>query len=79
MKKLFIMFMCPLTIVINQSNEEITSYDMDKMLFNRKRCKVAFKDAPCLKKFIKRSHQNYWAICGKKEKLYQWDKEDVNR
>lgn len=40
---------------------------MDVWAFNldSKRCVYYFPDSPCLKKFIKKEENDYWAICGK--------------
>lgn len=41
----------------------------DKLAYRsaKARCSVHYPDAPCLKKFIKREEQTYWAICGRED------------
>ncbi len=55
---------CPKTVIENKTNEWNTQ---DKLtLYNAKRrCGKLYKDAPCLKKLIKKDNYTYNAICGK--------------
>lgn len=59
--------MACVTILINSSKLPWNDHDREILagLKRRDRCAQVWKDAPCLKKFIKRSFQNYWVICGK--------------
>ena len=54
---------CPKTIVINKA---IIWDQSDTQMLDtaKKRCGEIYPDAPCLKKFIKKDEDSYWAICG---------------
>lgn len=56
---------CSETIVINQSKDPWNSKDEYQLNYSKKRCGEIFINSPCLKKFVKRKVQTYWAICGK--------------
>ena len=60
--------LCAVTLVINLSSEPINSQDEVNMGVAAKRCGELYKDAPCLKKFIKVEPLMYRAICGESEK-----------
>lgn len=55
---------CELTLIINLSKEPINSDDNRNKEVATKRCSQLYKDAPCLKKFIKVEANVYRAICG---------------
>ena len=56
---------CPNTKVINET--KAWNYQ-DALTLGKavNRCKEIYPEAPCLKKFIKKGDNRYWAICGKK-------------
>jgi hypothetical protein len=43
----------------------MTVQDEQALASAKLRCQVYFPDAPCLKKFMKKRHQVYHALCGK--------------
>jgi hypothetical protein len=49
--------------IINKT-KEWNAIDQKTLQGAIKRCPELYDDAPCLKKFIKQSDNNYWAICG---------------
>lgn len=44
---------------------ELTVQDKQALESAKLRCQVHFPEAPCLKKFMKKRHQVYHAICGR--------------
>ena len=56
---------CSSVTVVNYTKEWIK---IDQLNYNQavKRCPELYKDAPCLKTFIKKRDRVYNAICGKK-------------
>jgi len=58
---------CLATIVINTSNEQWNAHDTKTMKSVKKRCKIHYKNAPCLVKFTKTAKKTYNAICGVKK------------
>lgn len=58
---------CPPTVVVN-ATKVWNKIDQKTLKTSQKRCIVHYKDAPCLKRFIKKEENNYWAICGTREK-----------
>lgn len=59
------MLECAIAIVINLSKEAITPNDELAMTAAAKGCQERYKDAPCLKKFIKVEPLVYRVVCGK--------------
>jgi len=55
---------CPDTKVVNTSKLEWTVRDTENLNIAKTRCRKIYQNSPCLKLFNKRSHLNYWAICG---------------
>lgn len=55
---------CPKPQIIN---ETINWTSNDTISYNSARinCVKHYPKSPCLKKFIKKEYQTYWAICGK--------------
>ena len=61
------MMKCPNTIIVNES-EEWNKIDALQFESSRKRCGEIYPDAPCLKWFVKKAENTYWAVCGKQMK-----------
>lgn len=54
---------CPQVLVVN--NTKVWNEDDQKTLdFAKVRCAEIYPDAPCIKKFIKKSDTNYNVVCG---------------
>lgn len=64
MINLFILLSCPAPIIENTSGLEWTKHDSKILNYSYKRCAQVYKDAPCLKRFIKHDFQAYSVICG---------------
>jgi hypothetical protein len=60
-----LMVSCPKTVTINRTKYEWNKHDLQIIKTCKKRCPELYKDAPCLKKFIKYGEQDYDCICGK--------------
>lgn len=58
--------LCAAVIIVNMTSTW-TQYDQDTLNRAKKRCREIYKDAPCLKKFTKKSNDAYTAICGERE------------
>ena len=58
---------CAATLLVNESKEKWIPFDMAMQTEARERCRKEYPDTPCLKKFIKKDIQVYWAICGSVE------------
>jgi hypothetical protein len=57
-----IKLLCAVTIIINNTSVW-NKTDSSSLSSAKKRCVTMFADSPCLKKFIKKEHNVYWAIC----------------
>jgi hypothetical protein len=64
-----------LSLILGCSNPQVTNQttewnQIDSITLRSaiKRCPELYHDAPCLKRFIKKEENNYWAICGAKRK-----------
>lgn len=62
-------------LILNCQTPEVTNETKEWNQIDRtslqtaiNRCPELYNDAPCLKKFIKKSENNYWAICGARRK-----------
>jgi len=55
---------CPKTQYINQTNEAWNPHDIEVSEYCSKRCGMEYSDAPCLKRFIKKNHNDYYCGCG---------------
>jgi hypothetical protein len=49
--------------IVNDT-DKWSKYDQNALEDTKDRCKIHFKDAPCLKIFIKKEENVYRAICG---------------
>lgn len=58
--------MCTEPLTVNTSTEKWNAHDSKSLEFNKDRCVVHYKDAPCVKYFIKKKPQTYWVVCGGK-------------
>ncbi len=58
---------CLATIIFNNTNAPINSKDIQNLNRAVHVCKtdVRYKKTPCLKEFLKKDKQVYWALCGK--------------
>lgn len=57
-------FSCPDTQIINQTKFPWNDFDQQTLNYCKKKCKIEYSDAPCLKKFYKTDELNYFALCG---------------
>ena len=64
---IFLMGICIKPMIINQSPYPLEEIDFKTLAQNENFCKDKFKEAVCIKKFIKRDKQVYRIICGKPE------------
>lgn len=66
---LLVALSCPNTTLINQNKQPWNQEDYKILQSAKTRCSEIYPDAPCVKKFYKRPDENnYWVICGQKEK-----------
>ena len=61
-------FNCPNTVMINRTQEPWSNWDISRMHYCQTHCSKEYNDAPCLKRFYKTNHQNYFCLCGKGQK-----------
>jgi hypothetical protein len=54
---------CPPTKIVNHTSEW-NDVDQKSLKSASERCVIKYPDSPCLKTFVKREEQVYWAICG---------------
>ena len=54
---------CPPTKLIGFTSP-LTAQETESLNHAKNRCKVYYKDAPCLKSFEKREENVFWALCG---------------
>jgi len=59
---------CVAPILINLSKEPWIDHDFKILKRVKTRCQNYYKDAPCVKKFIKKKPRSYNVICGKLKK-----------
>ena len=64
MKLLLLALSCPIPLQWNKTKFPWNEHDKTTMKYCQKRCGSIYKDAPCLKKFIKFGKQDYHCICG---------------
>lgn len=57
---------CPKTTIIDLTHTKWLKVDQDALTRASSQCKVYYREAPCLKTFIKKEEQTYQAICGTK-------------
>lgn len=57
--------MCPVILMVNKTDLDWTYTDKEYVFYTASRCPEIYKDAPCLKQFIKTDFQTYRPICGK--------------
>lgn len=55
---------CPPTMIINKT-DVWTNEDQKVLAGTKVRCGEIYKDAPCVKKFIKKEELLYNVVCGK--------------
>lgn len=58
---------CPPTKIVNKT-DTWTEMDIKTLEFNKNLCAEKYKDAVCMKLFIKRKENTYWIICGEGQK-----------
>ena len=58
---------CPEPVVTSESNDPWNKIDQRNFESAIVRCGQKFEKSPCLKRFVKRDVQVYWAICGRPE------------
>jgi hypothetical protein len=59
---------CPVTKNVTLDRVKWNEHDQEVMEKAKGRCKVLYKDLPCLKKFKKIEDNRYFALCGKYNK-----------
>lgn len=62
---LYLTLNCPDTRIVNMSKLKWVKEDDVQLQFTKTQCIKFYPRSPCLKTFIKRGFQNYWAICSK--------------
>ncbi len=58
---------CAVAVKVNMTQFPWNDFDQESLIRASTRCKHFYKDAPCLKKFVKVDKQDYHAICGIKD------------
>lgn len=58
------LLVCAAAIIVNNTNSW-TETDKKNLAYAKTRCEQIYKEAPCLKRFIKTEELVYRAICGK--------------